>query len=313
MSVYELLQSATYPDKVYDHLKDKVSPLPFHSSNYQLLPSSAALNKHCFWDPLGTKLSKNEKDLMNVSGDEFFTIRLDGKNFSSVCPRLRRAGVLEPGYSQTFEEWMKDVCAFLVEKLNNVAYAYTQSDEITLLFTPMPFNEKLQKHEPHMYNGRRDKLLTLCSSLATQRFHRNMVLRGGVELMDSLPLAVFDARLGVYSNIEDAFELVLWRSYDCSVNAVSTTLHLEPLTHMPKKEVDKMNTLQKLVLLYEAGRMEGMTHHQRYGTLLQRKKEPYQVTNRLTGLTGVKDKFRVSQVEGLIISSVKEGRLVLSE
>lgn len=312
MSVYELLQSATYPDEVYDHVENKLSPLPFTSSDYQLLPSSAALNKHCFWDPLGTKLSKNEKKLINVSGNEFFTIRLDGKNFSSVCPRLRKAGLLEPGYSQTFEEWMKDVCGFLVKELSNVAYAYTQSDEITLLFTPMPFNEKSQTHEPHMYSGRRDKLLTLCSSLATQRFHRNMLLHGGVELMDSLPLAVFDARLGVYSSLEDAFELVLWRSYDSSVNAVSTTLHLEPLAHVSKKDMNKMNTVQKLVLLYEAGRMEGMTHHQRYGTLLQRKKEPCEVTNRLTGHIEVKDKYCVSQVEGLIVSSVKEGRLALS-
>ena len=131
----------------------------------------------------------------------------------------------------------------------------TQSDEITLLFTPMPFNEKHQAHEPHMYNGRRDKLLTLCASLATLRFNRNMFLKGGVEIMDKLPSnIVFDARLGVYKTLSDAFELILWRSYDCAVNAVSTTLHLDPSKSVSKKSVNAMNTLQKLNLLFNEGK-----------------------------------------------------------
>lgn len=309
MSVYELLQSAEYPTCVYDRVTNETSPLPFDSSEYQLLPSSADLNKPRFWDPLGTKLSKNEKVLVDVAGDQYYSIRLDGKNFSKVCPHLRKLGLLEPGYSLVFEDWMKDICAFLVNTLSNVVYAYTQSDEITVIFSPMPYNEKLQSHEPHVYNGRRDKLLTLCSSLATQRFHRSMVLCGGVDLMDALPVAVFDARLGVYSTLADAFELVLWRSYDCSVNAVSTTLHLEPLPHVSKKKVSLMNSLQKLSLLYESGRMPGMTHHQRYGTLLYRGKELREVTNRLTGDIEVKNRFCVKQVEGLIVNSVKEGKL----
>ena len=346
MSVYEHLKAAQYPTSVYDKDTDAKKPLPFEATDYevstmfymqciiislefwctlllilfpaQLLPTSASLNKSAFWDPLGTKLSKNEKELVNVSGESYYTIRLDGKNFSTVCPRLRKLGILKDGYSLDFEDWMKDVCSFLVNTLSNVSYAYTQSDEITLLFSPTTFNEKSQTFEPHVYNGRRDKLLTLCASLATQRFHRHMVLQGGLDLMDSLPHAVFDARLGVYASLADAFELVLWRSYDCSVNAVSTTLHLDPVTvtadgtPLSRKEVGTMNTVQKLVLLYEAGRMAGMTHHQRYGTLLHRQRQPCEVTNRLTGDTEIKDKYCVEQVEGLIVNSVKEGKIVLS-
>lgn len=283
----------------------------------QIVPSSATLNKSVAWDPLGTKLSTNEKELVNVAGEEFYTIRLDGKNFSTVCPRLRKLGILEDGYSLVFEDWMKDVCSFLVTTLSNVTYAYTQSDEITLVFSQTTFNEKLQTFEPHVYNGRRDKLLTLCASLASQRFYRHMILRAGVELVDSLPNAVFDARLGVYSSLAEAFELVLWRSYDCSVNAVSTTLHLDPVlatpagTPLSRREVGAMNTVQKLVLLFEAGRMAGMTHHQRYGTLLHRRRQQCKVVNRLTGETDVKNKYCVEQVQGLIVNSVKEGKIVL--
>jgi tRNA(His) 5'-end guanylyltransferase len=313
MSVYELLQLAEYPTCVYDKHANKKALLPFTRDEYQVLPSSSTLNKLNTWGPLGSKLSSNEKQLVNVSGDQYYTIRLDGKNFSTVCPHLRRLGVLEEGYSQVFEDMMKDVCSFLVETLSNVTYAYTQSDEITLLFSPMPFNDKLQMYEPHVYNGRRDKLLTLCASLATQRFNRCLIMKGGLDVMESLPNVIFDARMGVYSCLSDAFELVLWRSYDCSINAVSTTLHLEPITSTPKKEVDSMNTLQKLTLLHQSGRMTSMTHHQRYGTLLYRRRKPCEVTNRLTGVTEVKNKFCVEQVEGLIVNNVKEGKLVIVE
>jgi hypothetical protein len=81
------------------------------------------------------------------------------------------------------------------------------------------------------------------------------------------------------------------------------------LPHVSKKKVSLMNSLQKLSLLYESGRMPGMTHHQRYGTLLYRGKEPREVTNRLTGDIEVKNMFCVKQVEGLIVNSVKEGKL----
>ena len=129
--------------------------------------------------------------------------------------------------------------------------------------------------------------------------------------MDQLPNAIFDARLGVYSCLADAFELILWRSYDCAVNAVSTTLYLEPLPGYSRREVGCMNTLQKLVTLHEAGRMVGMTHHQRYGTLFHRNRKFCELTNHFTGEVEYKGKYVVEEIDGLIVNSVKENKIVV--
>jgi tRNA(His) 5'-end guanylyltransferase len=313
MNVYECIRCAEYPTEYFDTATSTKKALPFSNEEYSVLPTSSTLHKSGVWATLGDGLSANERSLVDVPGDKFFTIRLDGKNFSSVGPRLRKLGLIEDGYSLVFERWMQDVCSFLVAKMNNVLFAYTQSDEITLVFSAMPFNAKTEKHEPHAFNGRRDKLLTLAASMATLRFYRNMVMKGGVDAVDVLPDAVFDARLGVFDSLAEAFQLVVWRSYDCAVNAVSTTLHLHRPSLASPKQLVKMNTLQKLALLHERGVMALMSRHQKYGTLYRRAREPVVITNRCTGKSEVKDKFCVRQVEGLVVRNIKEGALVLDD
>jgi tRNA(His) 5'-end guanylyltransferase len=310
-SIYRLIEEASYPTHYLDRETLTNSPLPFSSSEYSVLPTSPSLRKATGWATLGDKLCLNEKQLVNVEGSQYFTIRLDGKSFSKVGRRLHALGALETEYSEKFNLWMQDVCHFLTKEISNVVYSYTQSDEITILIAPMPYNFKEDRHEPHAFNGRRDKLISLASSLASARFYRHMVLSVGLERVDELPLAVFDGRLAVYHSLHSAFELILWRSYDCAVNSVSTTLHLLRDAPLPRKEISRLNTLQKLVLLHSVGIMPDMTQHQKYGTLFHRAREIVTVVNQLTGEADTRDKYFIRQVNGMVVNNVKEGRILV--
>ena len=60
------------------------------------------------------------------------SLRLDGKGFSKIIPKLKHAGLLEGGgYSATFADIMQEVATAVMHKFSGVC-AFTQSDEVTV-------------------------------------------------------------------------------------------------------------------------------------------------------------------------------------
>ena len=60
------------------------------------------------------------------------SLRLDGKGFSKIIPKLKQAGLLEAGgYSATFADIMQEVATAIMHKFSGVC-AFTQSDEVTV-------------------------------------------------------------------------------------------------------------------------------------------------------------------------------------
>lgn len=71
-----------------------------------------------------------------IDGEKWITLRLDGHGFSRFTRVLRRRGVLpEIGFSPDFAEMMQAVAERLCREFSP-KYAYTQSDEITLVIPP---------------------------------------------------------------------------------------------------------------------------------------------------------------------------------
>lgn len=175
------------------------------------IPLSARI---LFGIPLGKKVSDNERvPFYAVDLEKYFTIRLDGKAFSTVLPMLKHIGVFEAtGYSMVFEQFMQDLALYLTRKLAEVLYVFTQSDDITLLVDKCKQDEKGQ-YIARELNGRRDKLVSLASGLASSRLYALCVDRmmkvGIIEKLPDLPPMVFDARMAQYSTLREAFELVI--------------------------------------------------------------------------------------------------------
>jgi tRNA(His) guanylyltransferase len=124
----------------------------------------------------------------------FMVARLDGRSFTRLTKEVRQ-------FEAPFDERFRDLIVQTAESLMTcgfrVLYAYTESDEISLLFDPeeLLFGRKLRK-----YN----------STLAGEASARFSFLLGEV--------ATFDCRVSQMPNADDYFR---WRNEDAARNALN--------------------------------------------------------------------------------------------
>lgn len=133
-------------------------------------------------------------------------VRLDGNNFHTFTK-----GLLRP-YDESLSQLMVSTMRALVERFH-CDIAYTQSDEITLIFTSEP-DDKADL----LFDGRFQKLETLTAAYATAHF--NKFLPGMLPAKAHL-LPCFDSRAYVVPNLQEAFHVLLWRQQDATKNATS--------------------------------------------------------------------------------------------
>lgn len=132
--------------------------------------------------------------------DQTLIVRLDGNNFHNFTKGLKRP------YDERLSDLMVVVTKRLVEKFR-AKVGYTQSDEITLVFTG-----------PFEYDGRFQKYESLTAAYATAMFN-NFLVNAIPEKAEQLP--IFDARAYVVPNLREAYHALLWRQQDATKNAIS--------------------------------------------------------------------------------------------
>lgn len=343
-NIYEVISRSRYPDPATIPSGRKQDSNTITHIDYIFNP---VIGKQAIWQPLGEKLSTNEQQsstLECIPNESYFSIRLDGKSFSKVLPKLQRLGFLEPkkptgasGYSSILEDIMKTTALAVAMKtrLLHALYVFTQSDEITVIFDKarLDKNGDLTKKP---YRGRVFKYLTHAASVATFTFTK-CLLRKLLQMRESdetetaesessvyakgrlsksydammleLPEIVFDARIGIYSTLQDAFELILWRSYDCSVNGLSSAIHCN-VHSADKKQVMAMDSTGKLRYLASHGFLP-LPDHQVYGSFYQLANVEREVINRETGEPFMKTCQSLTLVPGPVIKNVKDGVIII--
>ncbi|GAB5365239.1 hypothetical protein AAMO2058_001040200 [Amorphochlora amoebiformis] len=212
-----------------------------------------------------------------IAGNKWITLRLDGKGFGKYVRRLQRLGIFESngGYSKEFARIMKE-CLLELMSFSSAACGYTQSDEMTVLIPPTSIVRGIQ--QPHMYNGRVQKIGTLAASKVTSLFNLR-VIEKCVETktkLDPTILAQFDCRVGKFETLEEALSLVAWRAYDCGVNGVSDAVHKakksvqkEGKESISRKNAKLLDTGKKLKWLYER-KLLPLPSHQARGSFYVR-------------------------------------------
>lgn len=142
-------------------------------------------------------------------------IRLDGKGFSKFTKNLNKP------FDDGFSEDMDNTARFLCENIEGVKFAYTQSDEISLVLTDF---DGLDTQAWFDYNVQ--KMVSISASLATAKFNQlrlgrvqNGVFANEIELHPKL--AMFDTRVFQVPNIEEMVNAILLRQQDCTRNSVS--------------------------------------------------------------------------------------------
>lgn len=146
--------------------------------------------------------------------DSPIILRLDGHGFSKFTAHFCRP------FDQRIHDAMMATCADLLHYFPQATIAYTQSDEITLVFP-----EGVQS-----YNDRVQKLSSIAASYCSVNFNRHLMecVRRQPEppVKDSayqkLGTAFFDARLFAVPTVEEALNNLLWRCRNDAIrNSVS--------------------------------------------------------------------------------------------
>jgi tRNA(His) 5'-end guanylyltransferase len=136
--------------------------------------------------------------------DKILCVRIDGKGFSKFTK----------GFKKPFDDILGDAMKYTMKKLvenTQASIGYTQSDEITLIYTPG------EKSSEYIFGGKVSKINSILASMAT--FHFNATLSECVK-MDKP--AFFDCRAWAVPDLAEASNVLLWRVQDARKNSISS-------------------------------------------------------------------------------------------
>jgi len=229
------------------------------------------------WADLGNLIVAREKaPMFSVPGDKWFSLRLDGSNFSKVTKKLRQRGILEPGFSPRMATAMQACLKGLMVKFN-AKIGYTQSDEMCILIPPASVVRGEQ--QVHIRSGRAVKICTIAAGYVTAQFMAEVGKLSGLhdEVGEILPH--FDCRIAAWDSWEEAKSLLLWRAYDCTVNGVSDAVHQ---IKGAGKGVMQRGKREKVEWLWKNGSLP-LPSHQAYGSTIVKVKRVVEGKNPKTG------------------------------
>lgn len=165
---------------------------------------------------------------------------VDGHCFSKMIKNK-----FDKPFDDEFIRMMNETAKYLCEQIQGVKFAYTQSDEISLLITDFdtPMTDSY-------FSFRLCKMQSLIASLATAKFNQlysvyklskiinnvdEIIKNGGAEisLYKELPLCTFDCKVWTVPNANDAYAWFLYRQTDCIKNSKAQTAQ----SFLPHKEL----------------------------------------------------------------------------
>jgi len=180
-------------------------------------------------------------------------VMLDGKNFSSLIKNH-----FKKPFDDDFIDMMNKTAQFLCENVQGCKFAYTQSDEISLLITDYDTPET-----DIFFGGRICKIQSILASMATSEFNRwfnlyniNKYCNDKIsinpnwevvqEVMKNMKLAQFDCKVWPVPSQNDAFAWFLYRQLDCVKNSKQQTAQ----TYIPHKELLGKSADEQIQMLF---------------------------------------------------------------
>jgi len=155
----------------------------------------------------------------------YTVVRVDGRGFSKFTKKMDKP------FDDQFSEAMNFAAIEMCKKFNP-AFAYTQSDEITLVFTDFGENEEA------MFKGKVQKICSLTAARVTASFNKKMLMIDaarmitfpefdiaefgmGIESGELIYDVEFDSRVYVIPAIKEVANCLVWRQQDARRNSVS--------------------------------------------------------------------------------------------
>lgn len=169
-----------------------------------------------------------------VLPEVFMVARIDGRNFTKLTKDKHK---FEAPFDIHFRDLMVQTTKHLMECGFSVIYGYTESDEISLLFSPREktFNRKIRK-----YNS-------ILAGEASAKF--------SVMLED---IAAFDCRISQLPNSQKVIDYFRWRGEDAYRNALNAHCYWKlrkngQSAQTATTEVKNKSVSQKNELLFQNG------------------------------------------------------------
>lgn len=157
-------------------------------------------------DDFGDRMKAYEKEYTeaHVPIDQILCVRIDGKGFSKFTKNFKKP------FDDRLGETMKKTMMALVKE-THASIGYTQSDEITLIYTPG------EKATEYMFGGKVSKINSILASMATYHFNRLLSV-----YIDVDKPAFFDCRAWAVPDLIEASNVLLWRVQDARKNSISS-------------------------------------------------------------------------------------------
>lgn len=172
---------------------------------------------------LGDRMKEYENCYgFKVPNRSYVIIRLDGKGFSKYTKKFEKP--FDDLLSNVMDAATIELCKYMTP-----AFAYTQSDEVSLVFSTIDNIDAEM-----VFDGKLQKLCSISASKMTATFNKTMLRLlmsfkyTPEEIMEKLITgefpeidAVFDSRVFVIPDIREVSNYFVWRQQDCTRNSVS--------------------------------------------------------------------------------------------
>ena len=142
-------------------------------------------------------------------------IRIDGKAFHTWTKRITREvdpSLVDTPFSIRMHQLMMDTAQCLCSQMQNAVFAYTQSDEISILLRDW------DKHETEQwFDAKIQKIASVSASMATAYFNHFATPQLSPEWIGDL--ALFDSRV-FNLPMEEVTNYFIWRQQDATRNSI---------------------------------------------------------------------------------------------
>lgn len=190
---------------------------------------------------------------------------VDGHCFSKMIKNK-----FDKPFDDHFINMMNETAKYLCENIQGAKFAYTQSDEISILITDFdtPMTDSF-------FSFRLCKMQSLIAAMATAKFNQeyfNTVQKykyfNKYKEMNEPPLCTFDCKVWTVPNANDAYAWFLYRQTDCIKNSKAQTAQ----TFLPHKELVGLTADEQIAKLNEVKGIDWNTFDpgKKYGRVIKK-------------------------------------------
>lgn len=191
-------------------------------------------------DSLGDRMKSSYEDRYRYSFPRrtYLILRIDGRAFHTYTRGL------EKPFDVKLMEAMAHTAQELVKQISGAKFAYTQSDEISILLTDFDSIETQA-----FFDGNIQKIVSVAASTATAEFNFKRFEQLDNSTHSKQLKATFDARGFIIPDRTEVSNYFIWRQKDCTRNSLSSLAQY----HFSHRELEGKNQSSLHEMLHTKG------------------------------------------------------------